>query len=141
MIVFLPRELLEKLEAAAIVSAPEEACGLLLGEERDSIIIRDCIVTENVADGDKARHFEIDPIEHLRLQRQSRNGGPQIIGVWHSHPNGVAELSEADKKQSIESGWVWLVTASKNAVTETKAFVASPCDSQIFTAADLKFTH
>lgn len=136
MIVSIPKELLKRLEAAAAASAPEEACGLLLGEE-GAFTIADCVVTHNVTQKDKASHFEVDPSIHMKLQRQAREGGPDIIGVWHSHPNGVAELSATDRRQSTELNWIWLVTALRAGLCKTAVYAASPTDSHTFTAAEL----
>ncbi len=137
MIISLSKQVLNKLEMAAVSALPNEACGLLLGHASNNIEIEDCVITDNVTTGLRTNSFEIDPTVHLRLQRKARAGGPQVIGVWHSHPNGIAELSVTDKEVSCEQGWVWLLTAVSEAGPETGAFLASQEDAQVFSKADL----
>jgi len=45
----------------------------------------------------KARRYWIDPKDMLRVQKQARSQGLNIIGVYHSHPDQVAEPSECDR--------------------------------------------
>lgn len=138
MIVTLTKDLEQLLTAAAEKRAPDEACGLLTGTVAgDRYLIEECVFSDNVFDGDTTRHFEIDPALHLRLQRRARSGNVAIIGVWHSHPNGEAKPSVADQKRSIESNWVWLITATSQTKTETKAFIAGASDCSLFTAAKI----
>tara|TARA_R110002096_G_scaffold301470_3_gene496366 strand:- start:100 stop:525 length:426 start_codon:yes stop_codon:yes gene_type:complete len=137
MIVSIKQDLITILNYAALSAAPLEACGLLLGEITDQVSVADCIITDNVTLGDKTQNFEIDPAVHLKLQRESRVGCRQILGVWHSHPNGMANLSEADKQQSVEQGWLWLITAVGLTVPETVAFIASSTDCHTFSKASL----
>lgn len=48
----------------------------------------------------KHRRYSIDPKDMLRVQRQARDEGLSIIGVYHSHPDHVAEPSECDRAQA-----------------------------------------
>lgn len=45
----------------------------------------------------KHRRYHIDPKDMLRVQKQAREQGLSIIGVYHSHPDHVAEPSECDR--------------------------------------------
>ncbi|MEO0378401.1 MAG: M67 family metallopeptidase, partial [Cyanobacteria bacterium P01_A01_bin.17] len=45
----------------------------------------------------KQRRYWIDPKDMLRVQRQAREKGLNIIGIYHSHPDHVAEPSECDR--------------------------------------------
>ncbi|NJM99636.1 MAG: M67 family metallopeptidase [Phormidesmis sp. RL_2_1] len=45
----------------------------------------------------KQRRYYIDPQDMLRVQKRSRQQGLQIIGIYHSHPDQVAEPSECDR--------------------------------------------
>ena len=67
---------------------PREACGILLGEGDR---ISDCVATRNVHPA-PATHFEIDPQALIDAHRASRKGGPQVIGYYHSHPEGNPDL-------------------------------------------------
>ncbi|MGB7249963.1 MAG: M67 family metallopeptidase, partial [Phormidesmis sp.] len=45
----------------------------------------------------KQRRYYIDPKDMLQVQRQARDQGLTIVGVYHSHPDHVAEPSECDR--------------------------------------------
>ncbi len=48
----------------------------------------------------KHRRYSIDPKDILRVQKQARSQGLNIIGVYHSHPDHVAVPSECDRTQA-----------------------------------------
>ncbi|HZF46665.1 MAG TPA: M67 family metallopeptidase, partial [Sphingomonadaceae bacterium] len=92
----IARHALEAMLAEGALAAPEEACGLLLGTEG---WVTEARPAANVAQ-DKARHFEIDPVALIAAHRAERNGGPRLIGYYHSHPSGSPEPSATDREQA-----------------------------------------
>ncbi|WP_417450548.1 Mov34/MPN/PAD-1 family protein [Kordiimonas sp.] len=121
--------IVEELELTAAGRHPEEACALLLGNHGPSHIdIRAVAVSANVTSEDKCIAFEVDSAVYLRVQKAARAGGPAVVGVWHSHPNGRAEPSEIDCSRSVEGGWVWLITAVSAGKCSTRAFQADTID-------------
>lgn len=118
--------LIEMLERTAWHAAPNEACALLLGAWDGAVAdVMSAVVANNVTDSDPETSFEVDPAMHIRLQKLSRAGGPEIIGVWHSHPKGPAQPSETDQSRSVEPGWIWLITGHDRDEPATAAFVAA----------------
>ncbi|GAK34203.1 cysO-cysteine peptidase [alpha proteobacterium Q-1] len=102
----LGSHLLAQIEDAARAAAPAECCGLLIGVGRR--------VTRAVASANKAvepNRFELDAGVHLRWQRDLRGRDEQIIGIYHSHPGGLARPSSTDLAAAIYPGWIWLITA------------------------------
>lgn len=127
----LSATLLEMLERTAWQAEPHEACALLLGEVGGSEVkLTQAVVTDNVTEGNPETSFEIDPGMHILIQKAARAGGPQIVGVWHSHPNGVARPSDTDRAQSVEPGWVWLISAARNGTCNHNVFIAAADDPQ-----------
>ena len=99
------RPVLDRLLAEAARSAPEECCGLLLGRAE---IIAEARPAANVA-ADRRRRFEIDPQSLVDAHREERSGGPQVLGYYHSHPNGPAAPSATDRAQAAHDGRVWAI--------------------------------
>lgn len=94
--------------AAARAALPLEACGLLLGAGSRIETARPAV---NVAT-DPARHFAIDPAALIAAHRAARDGsGPQVIGYFHSHPNGLARPSATDVQHAARDGRVWAIVA------------------------------
>jgi [CysO sulfur-carrier protein]-S-L-cysteine hydrolase len=69
----------------------QECCGLLAG--RDDIITHIFPAVNAVA---SATAYEIAPHELFRLMRDIRAAGRQLMGIYHSHPNGKNEPSHRD---------------------------------------------
>jgi desampylase len=107
MAVTISRGVHDALVATADETPSIEVCGLLFGTPRQ---IDDFAVAANVAN-DPARHFEIDPVVLIAAFRAARNGGPQIVGYFHSHPNGIAEPSATDHAMAAPDGAIWLIVA------------------------------
>jgi proteasome lid subunit RPN8/RPN11 len=74
----------------------EECCGLLAG--RDSVITR--ILSAKNAASDPAKNYEIAPQELFRLMREIRAAKLDLLGIYHSHPNGNNEPSATDIAQA-----------------------------------------
>ena len=101
-----------KLVADAAERAyPHEACGLLVGRvaEGGAFHVTEVVESPNLAPGGQADRFEIDPALRLRLQREARDRGEAVIGIWHSHPDGPARPSATDLASAWEAGLVWVV--------------------------------
>jgi len=101
------REACEAIAAHAARAAPEEACGLLLGEAERVLEARPAA---NVA-LDKARRFEVDPQALIDAHRAERRGGPRLLGYYHSHPAGPPEPSAVDRETAARDGRLWAIAA------------------------------
>jgi len=102
---------LQRIEEHARQALPREACGFLVGRGGDSPAILRVVASANLAPQERTDRFEIDPRLHLRLQRELRDSGHAILGIYHSHPGGRAAPSATDKTQAAYPGWIWLITA------------------------------
>ncbi len=87
---------------------PRECCGLLLGASDE---ITAAIPARNVHP-EPATHFEIDPQALIDAHRGARAGGAQVLGYYHSHPNGLARPSATDARMAADDGAVWGIVAA-----------------------------
>jgi proteasome lid subunit RPN8/RPN11 len=99
------RPVLDRLLAEAARASPAECCGILLG---CGTLIEAARPATNVAPNPE-RRFEIDPQTLIDAHRASRGGGLRVVGYYHSHPNGPAEPSATDRRQSAGDGSVWAI--------------------------------
>jgi desampylase len=104
----LSRQQRQQLLDWAEGAARNECCGLLLGQD---LTVEKLERAANVAD-DPERHFEIDPAALITAQKRARAGGPQILGYFHSHPNGLGHPSADDALQAASDGRYWLIIAN-----------------------------
>jgi len=106
----LPEMLRAQLAAEARAAFPRECCGLIAGEKHGDVAIASALYrARNLAT--EQNRFEIDPAEQFHLLRALRGTGHDIIGCYHSHPNGRAEPSPRDLEGAGEEGFVWLIAA------------------------------
>ncbi len=91
-------------------AAKEECCGLLLGHGGT---VSEVVQAANIS-ADRYHHFEIDPATLIAAHKEARNGGPQIRGYFHSHPNGMARPSKTDIAQAANDGRYWLIIANQS---------------------------
>lgn len=115
-----------QIKTAARAAFPGECCGLIEGARTsDAIRATNVHSTRNVST--EAGRFEIDPAEHIRRLRAARAAGREIIGCYHSHPNGRPDLSDRDREQAGEEGFVWLIAslAAADAPVRLRTFIVA----------------
>ncbi len=94
---------------------PAECCGLLLGERTPQAwnILKVCALHN--AGADPERGFAFEAREQLRAQREADAAGLEILGNYHSHPNGRRGPSPTDLQLARErmdrSLWLILTVA------------------------------
>ncbi|MEL1249411.1 M67 family metallopeptidase [Aurantiacibacter gilvus] len=126
MQVLVTRDLIDLLRRETAKAHPHECCGILLGEgDRISAVTP----AANVHPSPQT-HFEIDPQVLIDAHRAARAGGPQVLGYYHSHPQGPAELSATDRAEAAHDGSIWALVTGEGDVTfwrdDESGFVALP---------------
>lgn len=113
----LPAALHSQIIAETRAALPGECCGLLEGiRESGAIRVTALYPTANLSP-DPLLGFEIDPAVHFRVLRSLRGTGREVVGCYHSHPNGRAEPSPRDRANGCEDGFVWVIVAAKADIT------------------------
>ena len=87
----LTKEQLDRMIAHAKTHAPLEACGLLAGQNAR---VEEVIEIPNQARSEV--RFVMDPVEQLKAFERIENEGLELLGIFHSHPNGPETVSPAD---------------------------------------------
>ena len=97
-----------KLQSLAEMSYPFESCGVLAGRlDGAEVTVRKIWLARNV--GRRVRdRFRLDPEDFLAADRQARNHGLEIVGIWHSHPNRPAVPSRRDLDEAWD-GYSYLI--------------------------------
>jgi proteasome lid subunit RPN8/RPN11 len=117
----LSRAQYAQIEREARAAFPRECCGLLEGmRESDAIRVIALHPARNLSSEND--RFEIDPAEHFAAIRAARANGREIVGCYHSHPNGKAEPSRRDAEGAWDEGFVWLIAAVAKEALALSAF-------------------
>lgn len=107
MAINISRQQQQLLLAWAQDAGDHECCGLLLGTDGR---VEHVELTANLAT-EPANSFEIDPFALISAEKQERQGGLNIVGYFHSHPNGVARPSNRDAAMAADDGRIWAIIA------------------------------
>lgn len=89
---------------AARDAAPLEACGLLAG--------RDCHITQfySLTNADTSSvHYSMIPEEQFAAVKDIRKLGLQMLAIWHSHPDTLAQVSQEDVRLAYTPGVVYVI--------------------------------
>jgi len=95
---------------------PHECCGILLGQidEDGTRIVSAIARAANTRIDSPQNRYHIDPKELIRIQREGRNRGEDIIGFYHSHPDHPAQWSQTDLVEAHWFGCSYVITSVMN---------------------------
>ena len=105
-------------------SYPHECCGVLLGrfEDDGSKAVSRIARCGNTREDSPHNRYNIDPRELIRIQREGRERGEDIVGFYHSHPDHPAQWSSTDLAEAHWFGCSYVITGvdkGKAAITNS----------------------
>ncbi len=103
----MSREVCANLIEHARREPTRECCGLLAGREG---VITHVFSAVNVA-ADPAKGYEIAPEEIVGLMRDFRERKLELLGIYHSHPNGKNEPSARDIELAYYSEAIYFIVS------------------------------
>jgi len=119
------RDDFELLRCHSEQSYPHECCGVLVGSVKDGqrqvhYVVR-CLNTRTDSPHNR---FAIEPRELVKILREARERGLDIIGFYHSHPDHPARWSSTDYDEAHWIGCCYVITAVANGkADQTSAFL------------------
>lgn len=84
---------------------PHEVCGILLGH---GLRVVEAVACANANTERAADRYLLDPQDQLRVEKDARARGLDVVGYYHSHPDHPSRASETDRAQSWE-GLAYLI--------------------------------
>jgi len=110
---------------------PLECCGVLLGHTGDdgARVVTSTARAGNTRTDSAHNRYNIDPRELVRIQRESRQRGEDIIGFYHSHPDHPARWSSTDLAEAHWFGCSYVIASvEKGKAAVTNAFELTGSD-------------
>jgi [CysO sulfur-carrier protein]-S-L-cysteine hydrolase len=98
--------------AHALDDLPNEACGLLAAAPGTAKVERSYRCRNAAA---SSRLYEVDPLDHLKADRDAESRRLEIVGVYHSHTHTAAYPSPTDVKQAPDPAWHYVVVSLRDA--------------------------
>ena len=94
--------------------------GRMDGDER---VVETVLRAGNTRIDSPHNRYNIDPRELVRIQRESRERGLDIVGFYHSHPDHPARWSQTDLAEAHWVGCSYVITTvEKGKATITNSF-------------------
>ena len=98
---------------------PNECCGVLLGknipgEGNDANAVnhvQQIVRAGNTRTDSAHNRYNIAPQELVKIQRQARGLGLDIVGFYHSHPDHPAQWSKTDFAEAHWLGCSYIITS------------------------------
>jgi proteasome lid subunit RPN8/RPN11 len=106
----IPERAYQQLRQHAEETYPHECCGVLLGMlngEKKEISAAVRIPNASASPGN---HYEIAPVDLIRVEREARGMGVEIAGFYHSHPDHPAQWSSTDLAEAHWLGCSYVIT-------------------------------
>jgi proteasome lid subunit RPN8/RPN11 len=109
---------------------PHECCGVLLGQmDGDTRTVTSAARAGNTRTDSAHNRYNIDPRDLIRIQREGRNRGEDIVGFYHSHPDHPAQWSQTDFAEAHWFGCSYVITSvEKGKAVMTNSFELTGMD-------------
>jgi len=114
---------MEAIEGHGAEGYPDEICGIMLGTQAEHLVTEVRRARNIIVERSRDR-YEIDPRDHIRIQREADSRGLDILGYYHSHPDHPAQASRFDTERAW-TGYVYvIVSIAEGKPVDANAFVA-----------------
>jgi len=121
---------------------PHECCGVMLGRmDGDARVVEAVLRAGNTRVDSPHNRYNIDPRELVRIQRESRERGLDIVGFYHSHPDCPAQWSQTDFAEAHWVGCSYVITrvdSGRATVTNSFALEGSVEEDKHFTDEQIR---
>lgn len=107
----IQKTLLELLRQHGEEMYPHECCGALVGDfdEAGNHTVKSVIRCSNTRTDSPQNRYQISPLESVRIQRDARLAGQDIVGFYHSHPDHPPHWSATDLDEAYWSGYSYVI--------------------------------
>jgi len=127
----ITRKNYDEIRAHGEETYPHECCGVLLGQMNDNgtRVVTSTARCGNTREDSPHNRYNIDPKELVRIQREGRERGEDIIGFYHSHPDHPARWSQTDLAEAHWFSCSYVITSvDKGKAKTTNSFELSGTD-------------
>ncbi len=120
----LSTDQLESLTHHARVAYPEEGCGILLGRpgEASGAVVEELVLADNERADSRHNRYVIAPETVLAAHRRARDGGLDVVGYFHSHPDCPAVPSDFDREHAWPGLSYVIVSVRAGEVAEVRSW-------------------
>ncbi|HEX4953295.1 MAG TPA: M67 family metallopeptidase [Thermoanaerobaculia bacterium] len=121
----LAADQLASLTRHARLAYPEEGCGILLGRataEAAAAVVEELVLADNERADSRHNRYVIAPQTVLAAHRKAREGGLDVVGYFHSHPDCPAVPSDFDREHAWPGLSYVIVSVCAGDVAEVRSW-------------------
>ncbi len=137
MALVISEPLFKQLRLHGEQTYPHECCGVLVGEfdEAGNKTVKTVVNCGNTRTDSPHNRYHISPAELVRIQRESRVAGYDIVGFYHSHPDHPAQWSSTDLAEAHWTLCSYVITSvEKGRAVLTNSFLLLGSDESKYFA-------
>lgn len=108
---------LEEIIGHAKEEFPNEACGILAGKDKKVNKVYKMTNTEK-----NPMRYLMDPKEQLKVIKQMRSEGLEMVAIYHSHPNVRPYPSSRDVELAFYPDSSCVIVSIMNGMPEVRSF-------------------
>ena len=112
---------------------PDECCGALIGRHE---VVTGTYALPNTTEEGPRRRFRVRPEDYREAERRAAEGGADLLGFYHSHPDHPARPSQYD----LDHAWPffsYIIVAVRRGVPEDMTSWRLQEDRSAFNQEDL----
>lgn len=100
----IPKAIISDMLQHAYEQSPKECCGVLMRPTSSPGRVIEIRRTRNTHP-DSTTRYTMDAKELSSIMRYAAESGYEILGFYHSHPRTMAQLSDVDLDEALNSDW------------------------------------
>lgn len=83
----------DAIRAHGVETYPHECCGALYGRDK---VVTSVLALPNTTEEGPRRRFLVRPQDYRQAEQRATEGGLELLGFYHSHPDHPARPSQYD---------------------------------------------
>lgn len=116
--IIIRKEQQQEIIDQAKLAGQNEGCGILVGKNNR---VEKIYKMTNTSDSPATCYF-MDPLEQLQVQKEIRQLGLELIGIFHSHPSSSAYPSKKDVELAFYPEVVYVIISLQQESPVLRAF-------------------
>jgi proteasome lid subunit RPN8/RPN11 len=129
----IPAPLLRQIYDHTERSYPHECCGVMGGTTAgENKMVHAFRICKNLNQERAHDRYNMDPLDQLRADREFKEHGWDIVGIYHSHPDHPSRPSQTDTDAAHEGYSYVIISVEKGKVAKAQSWVLNEGEKKFY---------